>query len=226
MLNSIINDIESVSEQARCIVLRSTGTVFSSGHDLKEVAAASQEIQYTIFNRCNDLMLMVANSNAPVIASVDGFATAAGCQLVAACHMAVCSHGSKFATPGVNIGLFCSTPGVQLGRAVNRKLAMDMLLTGEPISSEAALRGGLVSRVYSSEELEVETARIASVIATKSNTVVKLGIKNFNSQIKKSLVDAAEQSSEVMVRNLGLADGKEGLSAFLEKRSPTWQQDK
>lgn len=227
MLNSLISDIESANSHSRCIVIRSTGNVFSSGHDLKELAAASQEVQYSIFNRCNDLMLLVAKSSAPILASVDGFATAAGCQLVAACHVAICSERSKFATPGVNIGLFCSTPGVQLGRAVNRKLAMDMLLTGEPISSEAALRGGLVSRVFeSSEELQSETERIASLIASKSSPVVKLGISNFNSQMRKPLVDAAEQSSEVMVRNLELEDGKEGLNAFLEKRHPSWQQDK
>lgn len=227
MLNQIIENIESVTPLSRCIVIRSTGSVFSSGHDLKELAVSSQEIHHTIFNRCNDLMLMIASSPVPVIASVDGLATAAGCQLVAACHMAMCSGSSKFATPGVNIGLFCSTPGVQLGRTVNRKLAMDMLLTGEPITASAALTGGLVSRVLSSsEELEAETDRIADVIASKSSSVIKLGINNFNRQIRKPLVDAADLSSETMVQNLDMSDGKEGLDAFLHKRHPSWDQDK
>lgn len=222
MIQELSQNLQSAVEKSHCVVLRSTGPVFSSGHDLKELAGASEENLQQIFQQCNDLMLMISRSQVPVIASVDGFATAAGCQIVAACHMAICSDTSRFATPGVNIGLFCSTPGVQLGRAVNRKLAMDMLLTGEPISASTALAGGLVSRVFSTEQLPRETERIASLISSKSNPVVRLGIQNFDSQMRKPLANAAEQSANTMVTNLGMGDGKEGLNAFLEKRHPTW----
>lgn len=224
MLNSLKDAVRSQA-QAKCIVIRSTGPVFSSGHDLKELNSASAEQQAEIFNVCNELMLLIHNTKTPIIASVSGFATAAGAQLVAACHMAVCGQEARFATPGVNIGLFCSTPAVQIGRVVNRKVAMDMLLTGEPISSDSALRAGLVSRVFSSEQLEAETERIAQLIASKSKPVVALGIQNFESQMMQSLSKAADQSAQVMVDNLGMRDGAEGLRAFVEKRHPVWEEN-
>lgn len=210
---------------SKCIVIRSTGPVFSSGHDLKELNSASTEQQTEIFTCCNELMLLIHSTRTPIMASVSGFATAAGAQLVAACHLAVCAEEARFATPGVNIGLFCSTPAVQLGRVVNRKVAMDMLLTGEPISSESALRAGLVSRVFSAEILQAETERLAQLIASKSKPVVELGIDNFESQMKLSLAAAASQSARVMVDNLGMRDGAEGLRAFVEKRHPVWEGD-
>ncbi|XP_069621330.1 enoyl-CoA hydratase domain-containing protein 3, mitochondrial isoform X3 [Ranitomeya imitator] len=168
------------------------------------------------------LMTAIQTIPVPVIAQVNGLATAAGCQLVASCDIAVASEKSRFATPGVNVGLFCSTPAVALGRAVPRKVALEMLFTGEPISAHDALMHGLVSKVVPEDRLEAETMKIASKICQASRTVVALGKATFYKQISQSLEEAYKLTSQVMLQNLMLKDGQEGIEAFTQKRKPVW----
>ncbi|KAK2495845.1 hypothetical protein MC885_000690, partial [Smutsia gigantea] len=168
------------------------------------------------------VMMLIQNHPVPVIAMVNGLATAAGCQLVASCDIAVASDKSSFATPGVNIGLFCSTPGVALGRAVPRKVALEMLLTGQPISAQEALLHGLLSRVVPEEQLEEETMRIARKIASLSRPVVSLGKATFYKQLPQDLRTAYYLTSQTMVDNVAMQDGQEGIKAFIQKRKPTW----
>ena len=203
---------------------RRTG-VFSSGHDLKEVASNKGKAEFyaDLFDQCSQVMMSVVNSPKPVIAKVDGIATAAGCQLVASCDLAYASAESKYATPGVNIGLFCSTPAVALARAVGRKHAMEMLLTGEMISAETAVRTGLINRVFEdSSDLDAGVDEIARTIASKSQVAVAMGKRTFNKQIEMPLVDAYREASDTMVRNLLTNDADEGIAAFFEKRTPSW----
>lgn len=166
--------------------------------------------------------MLIQNHPVPIIAMVNGLATAAGCQLVASCDIAVASDKSSFATPGVNIGLFCSTPAVALGRAVPRKVALEMLFTGEPISAQEALLHGLLSRVVPEERLEEETMRIARKVASLSRSVLSLGKAAFYRQLAQDLRTAYHLTSQTMVDNLGLPDGQEGVKAFLQKRKPVW----
>lgn len=199
--------------------------VFSSGHDLKEVASnvGKAEFHAELFDQCSQVMMSVVNSPKPVIAKVNGIATAAGCQLVASCDLAYATVGSQFATPGVNIGLFCSTPAVALARAVGRKHAMEMLLTGKMISAETAIRTGLINRVFeNSDDLDRGVDEIARTIASKSQVAVAMGKRTFNKQIEMPLVDAYREASDTMVRNLLTNDAKEGIAAFFEKRAPSW----
>ncbi|RMX48091.1 hypothetical protein pdam_00002651 [Pocillopora damicornis] len=224
MLDTIkSNLLQNVDSGLRVIVLSANGGVFSSGHDLKELTEEEGTDHHAqIFHRCTEVMTLVQDISVPVIAQVNGLATAAGCQLVASCDIAVASSNSQFATPGVNIGLFCSTPGVALARAVPRKVALEMLFTGNPISADDALKSGLLSKVVPEEKLEEEVNAIATKIASLSQPVVAMGKSCFYSQTMRGRDQAYEEAEAVMVENLKLRDGQEGIKAFLQKKKPSW----
>ncbi|WP_340109191.1 enoyl-CoA hydratase [Pikeienuella sp. HZG-20] len=207
----------------RVVVLAGAGPGFCAGHDLKEVRADPRREAYeALFAECSALMLRIQSLRQPVIAQVHGVATAAGCQLVATCDLAVADPQARFATPGVNIGLFCSTPMVALSRAVGRKMAMRMLLTGEMLSADAALAAGLISHVAAPGALEAETAALAAEIAGKSSLTLAIGKRAFYEQVEMPLAAAYAHASEVMTTNMLARDAEEGIDAFLEKRPPVW----
>ena len=212
----------------RVIVIAANGSVFSAGHDLKEMTAHRQDgdrglARYRgLFAQCSHLMQTIVRHPKPVVASVQGMATAAGCQLVASCDLAIASSEAKFATPGVNIGLFCSTPMVALSRAVPRKFAMEMLLTGQPIAAEEAQRIGLINRVVAPGDLERETTALAQIIAAKPAATLKMGKMAFQHQLELGLSSAYDYVAEVMVQNMLHAEAVEGICAFIEKRPPKW----
>ncbi|XP_072528536.1 enoyl-CoA hydratase domain-containing protein 3, mitochondrial [Salminus brasiliensis] len=225
MLNSLREDIltDLDDNDLRVIIISAQGPVFSSGHDLKELTSAQgREYHTSVFQACSEVMAVIQDAPVPVIAMVNGIATAAGCQLVASCDIAVATDKSTFATPGVNVGLFCSTPGVAIGRAVPRKVAMEMLFTGRPITAQEALLHGLVSKVVSEERLEEETLGIARRVCESSRPVVALGKAAFQRQMAQPRDVAYATASAVMVDNLALHDGQEGIRAFIEKRRPVW----
>ncbi len=206
------------------VVLAGNGPAFSAGHDLREIGAnPDPAFRERLFAKCSDVMVQVARLRQPVIAEVAGVATAAGCQLVASCDLAVAGASARFATPGVNIGLFCSTPMVAVTRTVAPKHAMEMLLTGELISAEEATRIGLVNRVVPDEELGASVTELAAKIAAKSPSTIARGKAAYWRQRDLPMVDAYALTSAVMVENLDDADAAEGIDAFLTKRSPTWQ---
>ncbi|QXC63027.1 enoyl-CoA hydratase [Aquihabitans sp. G128] len=206
------------------VVLAGNGPAFSAGHDLREIQAhPDAELRERLFAQCSDLMVQVARLRQPVIAAVAGVATAAGCQLVASCDLAVAGASARFATPGVDIGLFCSTPMVALTRAVAPKHAMELLLTGDLVGAEEAARIGLVNRVVPDAELASAVAALAGRIAAKSPLTVAIGKEASWRQRDLPVVDAYAYTSAVMARNLDTADATEGIAAFLEKRDPTWQ---
>ncbi|GJD36973.1 enoyl-CoA hydratase [Methylobacterium aerolatum] len=208
----------------RVVVLKGAGPAFCAGHDLKEMRAEpSREATDRVFQTCVRLMTSIARLPQPVIAQVHGIATAAGCQLVATCDLALCAEDARFATPGVQIGLFCSTPMVALSRAVGRKAAMEMLLVGEPISAGEALRIGLVNRVVPAGTLDEAVTAMARRIAGKARKVVAIGKEAFGRQIEMGLDDAYAYAAEVMTRNMMMADAKEGIDAFIAKRDPVWE---
>ncbi len=208
----------------KVVVLAASGPAFCAGHDLKEIRAnPGREIYEALFRQCSRLMLTITRLPQPVIAKVHGVATAAGCQLVATCDLAVASSTASFATPGVNIGLFCSTPMVALSRAIGRKPAMEMLLTGKPISAAAAERLGLINRVVAPEELDAAVAELAGLIAAKSPLTVAIGKAAFYRQIELDLAAAYDYAAEVMTRNMLAHDAEEGIDAFLQKRQPVWR---
>lgn len=221
-LQSAIEQL-GVDRDIRAIVLAAEGPVFSAGHDLQEMTGADLTHYRRVFELCTDLMTAVQNVPQPVIARVDGIATAAGCQLVATCDLAVASETAEFATPGVKIGLFCSTPMVALSRAIGRKRALEMLLTGRPIDAATAAEWGLVNRVVPSRELIDETRALALAIADASSLVVGIGKQAFYSQIDLDQSKAYAYTKEVMSMNALAADAQEGICAFLEKRKPVWQ---
>jgi enoyl-CoA hydratase/carnithine racemase len=214
----------------RVIVLAAEGKVFSAGHDLKEMTAhrsganGGRDAFANIFAQCSRLMQTIVRHPKPVIAEVQGIATAAGCQLVASCDLAVASSEARFATPGVNIGLFCSTPMVALSRNVARKPAMEMLLTGEMIDATEAQRIGLVNRVVIPDALQSETMKLAQTIAAKPVRAVKIGKEAFYRQLEMPLAEAYDYASEVMTNNMLAAEAEEGISAFVEKRAPKWPE--
>lgn len=216
------------NKTARAIVLAAEGPAFSSGHDLKEMTARRKDgdggksAYAALFAQCSNLMQTIVRHPKPVIAQVQGIATAAGCQLVASCDLAVASSTARFATPGVNIGLFCSTPMVALSRNVSRKHAMEMLLTGEMISAAEAQRIGLVNRVVAPEALEAETLALARLVGSKPRTTVKIGKEAFYRQLEMGLSDAYDYASRVMTENMLAAEAEEGIGAFVEKREPKW----
>lgn len=207
---------------ARVVVIRSEGPVFSSGHDLNELVNGSAEDYGEVFEACSRVMEAIRLLPKPVIAQVQGLATAAGCQLVATCDIAVAADTASFATPGVQIGLFCTTPGVAVARSVMPKKAMEMLLTGRPISAQEALDFGLVSRIVPAEGLEEAVDELATQIASASAQTLALGKAAFYRQIEMDRPSAYQFASRVMVDNLLADDAKEGISAFLEKRNPVW----
>ena len=214
----------SYDEKTKVIIIEGLGKGFSAGHDLKEIKSLKGKNEYQkLFNLCSELMLNIVNNNKPVIAKVHGAAFAAGCQLVATCDLALSSNDAIFATPGVNIGLFCSTPMVAVSRNVNRKKTMKMLLTGKPIDAKYAKEIGLINDHFGSSELEGEVLKLAETIASKSNKTVKIGKKAFYKQLEMPLNEAYKYASQVMCENMMTLDAKEGISAFLEKRTPNWK---
>ena len=223
---------EAVDDSSvKVIVLAAKGPAFSSGHDLKEMTAHRNDpdrghgYYRELFTQCSHLMQTIVRHPKPVIAQVQAVATAAGCQLVASCDLAVASSEARFATPGVNIGLFCSTPMVALSRAVPRKPAMEMLLTGEAVSAEEAKRIGLINRVVPPAELASETQALARFIAAKPTQSLKWGKQAFQHQLELSLSNAYDYVGEVMVQNMMHAEAVEGIDAFLDKRPPRWPED-
>ena len=212
----------------RVIVIAAEGAVFSSGHDLKELARhradgdAGRAAYADLFTQCSKMMQTIVRHPKPVIAQVGGMATAAGCQLVACCDLAVASTSARFATPGVDIGLFCSTPMVALSRNVGRKAAMEMLLTGEPIDGERAVQIGLINKVVAPEILEGETMLLANRIASKPRGTLKTGKEAFYRQLEMPLAEAYAYASKVMTENMLDAEACEGIGAFIEKREPRW----
>lgn len=206
------------------VVLAGAGPAFCAGHDLREIQAnADPGFHERLFAQCSDVMVQLTRLRQPVIARVGGVATAAGCQLVASCDLAVAGESARFATPGVNIGLFCSTPMVAVTRTVAPKHAMEMLLTGDMVDAHDAHRIGLVNRVVPDADLHGATAELAARIAAKSPLTVAIGKEAFWRQRDLALVDAYGYTSDVMARNLATLDAAEGIGAFLDKRDPTWQ---
>ena len=231
MMLSISSSLKKASrnKDVKVIVISANGPAFCSGHDLKQMSAGRQndddgESYFTkVFASCSALMQQIVNHPKPVIAEVSGVAAAAGCQLVACCDLAIAADSARFVTPGVNIGLFCSTPMVALSRNVPNKAAMEMLLTGEMIDSKKAEKIGLVNRVVADGLLDQETLGLANLIASKSTMVIETGKKTFYSQKEMPLSEAYEFASKVMVDNMLKQDAKEGINAFIEKRQPEWK---
>lgn len=221
---------KAASDKAvRVIILAAAGKLFSAGHDLKEMTVhrADEDRGRAFFEKtmrlCADLMLKITRLPKPVIAEIDGLATAAGCQLVASCDLAICTDTSTFCTPGVNIGLFCSTPMVAISRAAHRKQAMEMLLTGETIDASTAKDFGLVNRIVPKQYLVQVVNKYASVIASKSPLTLKIGKEAFYRQIDMPLEEAYDYAASVMVENMLARDAEEGIGAFLGKRKPEWK---
>ncbi|HKO26908.1 MAG TPA: enoyl-CoA hydratase [Solirubrobacteraceae bacterium] len=212
----------SAEPTTRAIVIEAAGPAFSAGHDLSEMIGREQAFLDELFATCTQLMQTIHELPQPVIAKVHGIATAAGCQLVAACDLAVAADGARFATPGVKIGLFCSTPMVPVSRAVGRKRAMQMLLTGEPIDAATALDWGLVNQVVPAEELDAAVDHLIEAIARSSSYTVALGKQAFYDQIDRDESGAYEHTKAVMTENALAADAQEGMTAFLHKRAPNW----
>jgi enoyl-CoA hydratase/carnithine racemase len=210
------------AEGIRALVIEGAGTAFSAGHDLSEMVGRDSAFYEELFDVCTVLMETIHGVPQPVIAKVQGVATAAGCQLVAACDLAVASEEARFATPGVKIGLFCSTPMVPVSRAVGRKRALELLLTGEPIDARTALEWGLVNRVVPAGELDAAVGELVERIAASSPFVVALGKEAFYAQVELDEHQAYDLTKNVMAANAGADDAQEGFCAFLEKRSPTW----
>lgn len=215
------------AEGARCVVLAANGPAFCAGHDLRELTAArgaadgGQEFFARTMALCSQVMRQVVHHPVPVIAAVEGIATAAGCQLVASCDMAVATPAARFCTPGVDIGLFCSTPAVALSRAVPRKAAMEMLMTGRMVGAEEARALGLINRVE--EDARAAALDLAAQVAARSAHTIRMGKRGFLAQEGRALEEAYATASQVMVENMLAADAAEGIGAFLEKRKPTWQ---
>ncbi len=215
---------------ARAVVIAGEGLAFSSGHDLREIAAhrndrdKGKEFFERLMGLCAQMMQAIVTLQKPVIAAVEGVATAAGCQLVAACDLAIAGEAARFATPGVNIGLFCSTPLVAIGRAISRKHAMEMALTGALYSADEVERFGLINRGVPSGEALARAQELAAGLATRSAKTMAIGKKTFYAQIDLSLGDAYALASRAMVENLLLSDAAEGIDAFLDKRPPQWER--
>lgn len=219
-------DTIALDSKVRVVILRGDGRGFCAGHDLKQMMQDDNaQRQQQTFDNCSALMQKINNLPQPVIAQVQGIATAAGCQLVASCDLAVAEQGARFATPGVNIGLFCSTPMVALTRTISQKHAMEMLLLGEMINAERAYQMGLINRVVAIDELEPTVQAMAQNIAAKSNYCVSTGKKAFYSQLTQPLDVAYDDCAKVMGGNIQHADAKEGIDAFLNKRAPQWHNE-
>ena len=224
-MEALMEELQGISEDSsiKVVILSGSGKGFCAGHDMKDLRANPDKSFYEkTFNTSSKMMMSIVNLPKLVIAKVHGIATAAGCQLVSTCDLAVADENARFATPGVNIGLFCSTPMVGLSRNVTRKHAMEMLLTGDFISAERAYEIGLVNRVVPTEKLDDSALELAEIIASKSPLTLKIGKKAFYEQLDKGLTSAYEYCSKVMVENMMARDAEEGIDAFLEKRNPVW----
>ena len=222
----LIKIIKSLNDddKTKVIIIEGSGKGFSAGHDLKEVRSLKKKSKYKkLFNTCSKLMLEIVEGRKPVIAKVHGAAFAAGCQLVASCDLAVSSDEAIFATPGVNIGLFCSTPMVAVSRKINRKIMMKMLLTGEHINAKYAKEIGLINDCFSKSKLNKEVLKVAKTIASKSNLTIKIGKQAFYKQLEMPLRKAYAYTSRAMTLNMMSVDAHEGISAFLNKRKPKWK---
>jgi len=223
-------DDAAADHGVRVVILAANGPVFSSGHDLKEMTALRRDGDRgaaafaALFAQCSRMMQQIVMLPKPVIAEVQGVATAAGCQLVASCDLAIASTNARFATPGVNIGLFCSTPMVALSRNIGRKAAMEMLLTGEMVDAGEAARLGLVNRAVAPEKLESETMALAETIAAKPRRTIRTGKEAFYRQMEMPLADAYAYVTQVMTENMLEAEAVEGIGAFLDKREPQWPE--
>ena len=224
LMTALEDTLEALDGDAsvKVAVIAGAGPAFCAGHDLREVRGADGATLARLFAQCSRLMQRIVGLRIPVIARVHGIATAAGCQLVATCDLAVAADTARFATPGVNIGLFCSTPMVALSRAVGRKAAMEMLLTGDLIGADEAVRLGLVNRAVPEAALDEAVRSLAGRIASKSRTIVGIGKPAFYRQAEMRLAEAYAYTAEVMVRNMGEPDAAEGIDAFLQKRAPVW----
>ena len=225
-LTDLINVLKrlDINKNIKVIIIEGSGKGFSAGHNLKEVKSLKKKEKYQkLFNLCSKLMLQIVEGKKPVIAKVHGAAYAAGCQLVASCDLAYSSKDALFATPGVNIGLFCSTPMVAVSRKINRKPMMKMLLTGEPIKAKFAKELGLINDYFPKSKLNSEVFKIAKKIASKSNLTIKIGKQTFYRQLEMPLDKAYAYTSKMMTINMLAMDAKEGISAFLEKRKPVWK---
>ena len=219
----ILKNLEK-SKAIKVIIIEGAGKGFSAGHNLKEVKSLNNKEKYQkLFNLCSKLMLQIVQGQKPVIAKVHGAAFAAGCQLVASCDLAFSSNDALFATPGVNIGLFCSTPMVAVSRKINRKPMMKMLLTGEPIKAKFAREIGLINDFFPKSKLNFEVMKIAKKIASKSNLSIKIGKQTFYKQLEMPLNKAYAYTSKMMTINMMALDAKEGITAFIEKRKPIWK---
>ena len=225
LMDEMTAALRDVSGQpdTRVIVVEGAGPAFSAGHDLSEMIGREEEFLRHLFDVCTVLMETIHELPQPVIAKVHGIATAAGCQLVAACDLAIAADGTRFATPGVKIGLFCSTPMVPVSRAVGRKRAMQMLLTGEPIDAVTAMDWGLINHVVPPEELEPAVVTLTEAIIGSSSYTVAIGKRAFYDQIDRSEPEAYEHTKAVMTENARAHDAQEGMTAFLEKRPPVWR---
>jgi enoyl-CoA hydratase/carnithine racemase len=226
---ALMNDLRGALEalgadpQVRVIVIAGSGAAFSAGHDLGEMIEPDPAFVQELFDECTRLMQAIHRVPQPVIARVHGVATAAGCQLVAACDLAVAEEGARFATPGVRIGLFCSTPMVPLSRAIGRKRALDMLLTGRMVDAATARDWGLVNEVVPADELDTAVDALATRVAQAARATVAIGKEAFYAQVELDEAGAYELTKGVMAANALIADAQEGMSAFLEKRPPVWQ---
>jgi enoyl-CoA hydratase/carnithine racemase len=227
-LHAALNDVGG-DAKVRAVVIAANGPAFSAGHDMKELTARRSDSDRgrayfaQIMNACSAMMQAVVQLPKPVVAAVQGIATAAGCQLVASCDLAIASEAASFATPGVDIGLFCSTPMVALSRNVPRKQAMEMLLTGEPVPANTARDIGLINRVVPAGTERDAAIELAQKVALKSAYTVKLGKAAFYRQAEMNLADAYRYAAEVMTENMMARDAEEGIGAFIEKREPKWQ---
>ncbi len=227
-LNYLIKRIENISKdkKIRVLVFSSSGNIFCAGHDLKEIIKNDNDSFYNeLFKKCSELMLKITSLPQPVIAEVNGYASAAGCQLVATCDLAIASKNSYFSTPGIKIGLFCSTPMVALTRSINSKKSMQMLLTGETIKSKEALEIGLINEVVDEKKLRDTVIQLSKKITSLPRGVLELGKKTFYSQYNLTLSDAYKLTSQVMVKNLSKKDSIEGINAFIQKRKANWVDD-
>ena len=225
LMAAVQDALDAIAEDrsVRVVVLGANGPAFCAGHDLKEIRAQPGRDNYgALFRQCSRMMVSLTRLPQPVIARVHGIATAAGCQLVATCDLAVAARAARFATPGVHIGLFCSTPMVALSRNVGRKQAMEMLLTGETIDAETARAFGLVNRVVEEAALDEAVAALAAQLANKSARVLALGKEAFYRQLELGLDAAYDYASEVATENMLIGDAEEGITAFVEKRAPVW----
>jgi enoyl-CoA hydratase/carnithine racemase len=225
LMEELIAALRDTSAHAatRAIVIEGAGSAFSAGHDLSEMIGRDEAFYRELFGVCTVMMETIHLLPQPVIAKVHGIATAAGCQLVAACDLAIAADGTRFATPGVKIGLFCSTPMVPVSRAIGRKRAMQLLLTGEPIDAATAVDWGLVNRVVPGQELEPAVLELLAAITRSSSYTVATGKRAFYAQVDRGEHDAYEHCKAVMAANALAGDAQEGMSAFLEKRVPAWR---